>query len=471
MNEKVVNDILSKIEQLPASEQPKYLRELKDKLALSKKEVSPAIKMMRLMLSEAVPTHKDMLDNEEDVHPQYYNEDRLDPKLKALEIKLSEAEINLKLLHNGLLGKLDLAEKQLTELAKSTQSSSLLRSKFENEIKKKTTELSEVRLLAEKANSSQLKQLAEKFKSSQSDLDTLQQQVNSIREAILTIDKVEIEPGEHITVERKQKGNVTTYKINSTAKSITNIGSGGGGLILDQVYSQLNTISAGLSSLYGGISSLNDRVLRTGDSMSGPIWLTDMTGISRVGSSVLLYLSGASDGTILSNEFIRIEHRRLPGRVVEIGYDESNNRGYINHTTGANLTRPFEFRYINTAVAWLYPTGNLKLGSSAIPLSRIEADSAGFGITTFAGAAITLDVNHFTLLANAVGATMTVTLPSGISTLGRIYNVKKVDAGANTVRIVTQTNENIDGTSVFNITAQWTNLQIQSAGSSNWRIL
>lgn len=82
----------------------------------------------------------------------------------------------------------------------------------------------------------------------------------------------------------------------------------------------------------------------------------------------------------------------------------------------------------------------------------------------------TLDATDYTILADATGGNITVTLPAAASHSGRVYNVKKTDSNANTVTLDGNASETIDGATTYALSAQYEALTIQSDGS-NWHIL
>jgi len=76
----------------------------------------------------------------------------------------------------------------------------------------------------------------------------------------------------------------------------------------------------------------------------------------------------------------------------------------------------------------------------------------------------------YTILCNAVGGAMVVSLPAATGT-GRILNVKKIDASAFTVTLTPNGAETIDGAASYIIAAQWVNITIQDGAAGAWYIL
>lgn len=80
----------------------------------------------------------------------------------------------------------------------------------------------------------------------------------------------------------------------------------------------------------------------------------------------------------------------------------------------------------------------------------------------------TLDSSHFTVLVDASGGDVTVTLPAVAS--GLIYHIKRIDNTANTVLIDGNGAETIDGGATAELTVQYETIKIQ-ADSTEWWIL
>ncbi len=105
------------------------------------------------------------------------------------------------------------------------------------------------------------------------------------------------------------------------------------------------------------------------------------------------------------------------------------------------------------------------------PDSLFEVDGPqGLAIETVTGNT-TLNNTHSTILVNCSGS-CTITLPTAASSynntdgIGRIYEIKKIDADADTVTLDGNGSETIDGATTAVITTQWESLTIQSNGTS-----
>ncbi len=86
----------------------------------------------------------------------------------------------------------------------------------------------------------------------------------------------------------------------------------------------------------------------------------------------------------------------------------------------------------------------------------------------------TLSAAHHTVLVDATAGNVVITLPTAASAfsggIGRVYNVKKVDASANTVTVDGSGAETIDGAATQVLTDQYQSMTIQSNGTS-WGVL
>lgn len=109
---------------------------------------------------------------------------------------------------------------------------------------------------------------------------------------------------------------------------------------------------------------------------------------------------------------------------------------------------------------------------------RVEGGQDGnfTGIATkvvtkvFADSGYVLTVNDFTVLANATGGAMLLTLPVASTLPGQIYVLKKTDSSANAVTIGCSGGESIDGAATQTLAIQYASLMVQSDGS-NWIII
>lgn len=102
----------------------------------------------------------------------------------------------------------------------------------------------------------------------------------------------------------------------------------------------------------------------------------------------------------------------------------------------------------------------------ATPTTTIDTKTAHY----------TLTKADYTILVDASGGAVTITLPtaasaySSVTKVGKVYNVKKIDSSGNAVTLDGDGSETIDGAANQSIPTQWMNLTVQSNGSA-WFIL
>jgi hypothetical protein len=77
----------------------------------------------------------------------------------------------------------------------------------------------------------------------------------------------------------------------------------------------------------------------------------------------------------------------------------------------------------------------------------------------------TLDATHFMVLASG---TISITLPTAVGIVGRIYNIKNVGTGI--ITILTTSSQSIDGNTSLTITTKYSSLQIIADGTG-WNII
>jgi len=74
------------------------------------------------------------------------------------------------------------------------------------------------------------------------------------------------------------------------------------------------------------------------------------------------------------------------------------------------------------------------------------------------------------ILCNAVGGSMTITLPTAVGVEGKYYTIKKIDASAYTVTLDGAGTETIDGETTQIIANQYVSITVVS-NDSNWLII
>ena len=116
---------------------------------------------------------------------------------------------------------------------------------------------------------------------------------------------------------------------------------------------------------------------------------------------------------------------------------------------------------------------------NSTPIGNVTPSTAVFTTMSTSGmlAAIatktanyTLTTTDFTILGNAAGGAITLTLPTAVGASGQIYTLKKTDSSANVVTIATTSAQTIDGLSTYSLSYQYQGIQVQS-NNSNWVII
>ncbi len=149
--------------------------------------------------------------------------------------------------------------------------------------------------------------------------------------------------------------------------------------------------------------------------------------------------------------------------------------GIIGYTWGidnSTTNDDFKLNFGNTlADTGLTITPSSLFGiNQATPLSRLDVGgSLGLPITEV-NVNTTLDATHHTLLVNTNSADRVVTLPAASGATRRIYNIKKIDTGANTVTVDGNAAEFIDGGGNTVIGSPYESVTVQSDGTQWWII-
>tara|TARA_R110000787_G_scaffold281980_1_gene393603 strand:+ start:841 stop:1185 length:345 start_codon:yes stop_codon:yes gene_type:complete len=79
-------------------------------------------------------------------------------------------------------------------------------------------------------------------------------------------------------------------------------------------------------------------------------------------------------------------------------------------------------------------------------------------------------VAHDLILADATAGTLTFTLPQADTFFDRVMRIKKTDGSGNTIKIVGQSGQTIDGTATRSIAAQYATLVVITDGAK-WYLL
>lgn len=118
------------------------------------------------------------------------------------------------------------------------------------------------------------------------------------------------------------------------------------------------------------------------------------------------------------------------------------------------------------------------------PTAVVNLDRANFNVSLQGGAtayitwtlAISSVANNYTasstdtvIMANAVGGAITVTLPTAANIAGKMFTIKRISSGANTVTVATTSSQTIDGDTTQVLVSQYASIDVLSDGA-NWTI-
>jgi len=108
-------------------------------------------------------------------------------------------------------------------------------------------------------------------------------------------------------------------------------------------------------------------------------------------------------------------------------------------------------------------------GTAVVAATRLRADGFGTALSS-KSADYTAVATDSTLLVDATAAARTITLPAASGATGRIYVVKKTDAGGNSVTVDANASGTIDGATTYVLATQYKFVAIQCDGS-NWHVI
>lgn len=109
-------------------------------------------------------------------------------------------------------------------------------------------------------------------------------------------------------------------------------------------------------------------------------------------------------------------------------------------------------------------------GTDTVNLKKTTVTGLRLAITTKTDTDYTLTATDDTVLFDTGATTRTATLPAASTVTGKVYHIKKIDAGAGLVTIDGDGGEMIDGDLTPDITAQYESFSIVSDGS-NWHVI
>ena len=149
----------------------------------------------------------------------------------------------------------------------------------------------------------------------------------------------------------------------------------------------------------------------------------------------------------------------ISGEDVTYGVEFIGTIGTVAYSSGgtyrlASTGDHVVFRYVDATIGW---KASSSLGGRIVDVETFSSSD-------------TLDANNEVCLCDTTSGVLTLNLPAAASYTGRVYQVKKTSADANTVVIDGNASETIDGGLTATLTTQYESITIVSDGS-NWFII
>ena len=219
---------------------------------------------------------------------------------------------------------------------------------------------------------------------------------------------------------------------------------------------------------------------------------TQVSGSAIASPDTFLYRDGAANTLALRNG-TNAQTTRIYNTYTDASNYErininwsSNNATVSTENAGTGVVRDLYLKASNriffgasSAASWvLDTTQNIRtsndnqydIGTSS---NRIRNLYAGGGLSVGLAtktANYTLLTSDKTILADATSGVLTMTLPTAVGFTGKIFTVKRINSGVNTVGIATTSSQTIDGSTTYTLSLQYSALTVQSDGA-NWFII
>lgn len=207
------------------------------------------------------------------------------------------------------------------------------------------------------------------------------------------------------------------------------------------------------------VTSASPGVLKRATLADGTEYFVGNVGIGKTSPGARLDVLGSAD----TSQIIRILKSSTGSTRGALGIE--SGVGYLDLYNDATTKT---IRLLTNGDSYI-SSGNVGIGTTS-PTSTIHgAGSFALPITTKT-ADYTAGASDYTILVSCSSANITITLPAVASYVGRIYNIKKIDATGYTVTVDGNSSETIDGALTQVISTQYESLQIQSNGTS-WYII
>lgn len=182
-------------------------------------------------------------------------------------------------------------------------------------------------------------------------------------------------------------------------------------------------------------------------------------------NSYKIYNSSSGLFTILSNGNTLVLPKSAVISVSNLGSDGVT----INYTTNSGFDFTFDIDdYANVVTPVIASQAALKSNIEEIINSQYPPKFSA-AITTIT-VDTTIDNTYSTVLVDASGGVVTVTLPDANGNEGLILTIKKIDSSSNNVVLDGQADDLIDGELTKIISSQYDSLSLQS-DNTNWYII
>lgn len=122
-------------------------------------------------------------------------------------------------------------------------------------------------------------------------------------------------------------------------------------------------------------------------------------------------------------------------------------------SVGANGTVPTADSAQASGIKWAVPSASKLLAVSSNKTTAYTLTTADEVVT-----------------GDATSAAFTFSLPTAVGNTGKVFHIKRLNAGANVITIDGFGSENIDGSPTYQLTAQWESVTIVS-NSTYWFVL
>jgi hypothetical protein len=123
-----------------------------------------------------------------------------------------------------------------------------------------------------------------------------------------------------------------------------------------------------------------------------------------------------------------------------------------------------------SALSVIDASGRLGVGTST-PQTTLQVNGGVSVAVKTVTSAYTMTTSDFTILANAAGGALKITLPPPATTSGMLVHVKKVDTTTNVVTVAGAGTDKIEGAASKSLAKKFASYTLIADGASNWYII